>query len=1422
MTTYVIPTSVRDNQGNITYLPGHANYVANASGQYPDVTDALMYWLTRLEDGNGDLTITVETDPSKPNWALAPRCIGATQGSPVTIQFRRFMSDGVTPAVYCVENGLFLGMRTDEAFGSATEWQSLWTQWGMSTYDNPNTLKNIWMPAHYWKNVIFDLNGATLIQYDPTISTPDYLEFYGDFNAGSPYITNITFYDPSGKLSPRDSEPASLSAFDLATVTCSIPGTTIKATWSTATTWVTFPKKNTTAAPDIAVNPDWYQLPVNATVDPITKAKAYPSNTYIAEVDVANNRFRTSAAPLSNGTNNSYVISEGAVVAGGKKIAAGGLTISEYRDAPDPNIYQIDLYGTQVVNSAYTRIGYKGKIRSGTIAARKSNGVSMLSISSPHAHPKRFSATWTAGVPAIYSAGAVFSPSDVGSLISDIAAAWPKGTIVTAYVSPTQLTTSAAPTASRVKPNNYAIVDVARPALAENVTIIGTSNPASGRGIIHMSNKFIDDSGAARAQDAVGVDGTIVYPGWRENWMGISIRAVRDLTIQDVDLLHIWSDAFNISTSDAPEVAWSIHPEDVTIKDCRANHVGRHQFVIHGGVNVTVDGGFYNDAVHWYIDCESFQGSRMLYHKFKNVTWGDRDLGTVQLKPGPTSIMPPAEWIATGASGTNVLTLNRQIDPTMVSAKVMHDNVPAWTVVTRVLSPYEIEINNSLLADITNDAVVLYDPCSFSFLEFDGNKHFGAGGLGVVSPGALYPTTASGGRQQVWNWSRQYFLADCVAGSSKLVNVRLCDPDGVVRRSGVRLDGRVFPLSNTAVWVRTPNAAQWESVKIPINSSDLRTRSVLSAASRPTIASTVGDGISAGTNEIYLGPNTPTAPAQTVLQTASNVLFYVDICPVWWWGFTYKNQRNYGNGEFAGGHSGYGDDMAMLALNPRWDLVTITDNVMPAQRKQSDGSSLYDMVGWYRGNLYRTSGPPTSGATRDVAATSWAVSGNYWPNALDNQITPAKTVTPVVVTTLNHPAATGSRGVYRVQLNPSDSALLDDEPVSVRRSTKPYQTGGSGDLAPDGQNWYSDALFPHGPVLVTDNDTGAFTSAKFNTAGSFYLTAKYPGSLQYQYAVSSNVTQVVGSGTGTTTTVASIPASGITTSTSVTVTATVSPSGALGTMSLYSVRNGVTTNYTDQAVSSGVATFSIGTLASGNHLFVATFNQTPGQGYVGSGGSLGISVSAPTASATTTSITAPTASTIVSTSTFSVSASVSPSASGTFELFDLYQDATTSLGSTIANGSVTFSGIQLSAGPHLLTIQFTPVSNSYYGSTASKNLVIVDPTPTTLALSSTPAFSDGIYENQSIDISVLATPAVSGSFTLVDALNGVTIQSVTQSASGGTTTFNDVTLADIGAHALTITFTPASNFYTSSTSVNSITVYDLIASRGWSAGALDS
>jgi hypothetical protein len=428
----------------------------------------------------------------------------------------------------------------------------------------------------------------------------------------------------------------------------------------------------------------------------------------------------------------------------------------------------------------------------------------------------------------------------------------------------------------------------------------------------------------------------------------------------------------------------------------------------------------------------------------------------------------------------------------------------------------------------------------------------------------------------------------------------------------------------------------------------------------------------------------------------------------------------------------------------------------------------------------------------------------------------------VLLSTLNHPAATGSRGQYQIQLNPSDSALLNDEPVVVRRARQPYASGGSGNLLPGNQPKYIENEFPWGPLFVANNDTGIFNSGLFRTEEIYYLTAKYPGSLDYQYAISAQVNQVVGPGTTTTTTVASIPASGITTSTSVTITATVSPSDALGTMSLYSVRNGVTTNYTDQAVSSGVATFSIGTLASGNHLFVATFNQTPGQGYVGSAGSLGISVDAPAASATTTSITAPTASTIVSTSTFSVAASVSPSASGTFELFDLYQDATTSLGSSVANGSTTFAGVQLSAGPHLLTVQFTPTSNSYYGSAGSKNLVIVDPEATTLTVSSTPSFASGIYDGDSIDISVSASPAVSGSFTIVDSLNGTTVQSLTQSASGGSTTFNDFVLTGSGAHVLTITFTPASNFYTSSSSSNTVTVYDLTASRGWSAGALDS
>jgi hypothetical protein len=256
MPIYTVPTKIQDRQNNWVYLPGHFLYQPyprghEKQGQYPDIGDALLFWLTRLEDTTGKLTITVPVGDNDPNWGLVPRCWNNSPTDPTVIRFRRYMADGVTPAVYCIEYGLPIGRAVRL---NGTEYPE--TQFGMPDYDDDW----VFVVPHYWKNTVFDLNGARFVQYDTANTTITYQNFYADM------VGNI------------------------------------RGSWRKTDAWVTDLQKSTLdgVAGTDPLTPDssWIGL----IVDPKspTGATVYPANTTIVEIDAANRRFRTSNTPYSS------------------------------------------------------------------------------------------------------------------------------------------------------------------------------------------------------------------------------------------------------------------------------------------------------------------------------------------------------------------------------------------------------------------------------------------------------------------------------------------------------------------------------------------------------------------------------------------------------------------------------------------------------------------------------------------------------------------------------------------------------------------------------------------------------------------------------------------------------------------------------------------------------------------------------------------------------------------------------------------------------------------------------------------------------------------------------------------------------------------------------------------------------------------
>lgn len=1222
MPTYVVPTKLQDNQGNWVYLPGHFNYVPDPdTGQYPDITDALTYWLTRLEDANGRLTIKVPVDDTDPNWGLAPRCWNATPENPTIIRFRRFMADGVTPAVYCVEYGLSIGARVRLNGSQYPE-----AAFGMEDWDT----ETIFMPQHYWKNTIFDLNGARFVQYDPGNYTIDYQTFLADmvgcikadidktsqwvtnpcrytslrepvtvdsswvgvylsetkgpqgsllYPAGT-YIaevdtvgnrfrasayplsaafatgqttatdhtyaiafktyTNAYFYNPEAPdgTMPSEMEPVDLTIFDDAAISASIPGSTIKAQYGVNGNWVENLRANTKTAPSIVVKEDWLQLMVTSskTVDGL---QLYPSGTSIVEIDFAGNRFRTSNPPAAIATTGAVVISTGTLIGGGKKVLPGGVVLTYDGDETigEANRYSIAQSQAKAVPANYARYQYKGKIKVSTQNLRKKNGMNMLTINGPVTRPKRVAVTWTAGSDRIVASSPVFSSADVGLLVGDeYGALWPDRTVVLECISPTIVRVSNTAIANRNTAVRLTFAKI-RGALTTNVQVYGRMNPDIPRASFEMSNYALED--------AVGAD--------KEPWHQLAVRGCSNVTISDLLFRYTWSDVVNCNPVDSPHAAWVWNTEDVTITNCFATSAGRHFITAQGNVGLTItDSQFYNSR-HWCIDTESFNlQAKMAFMTFQNVVFGGRRLGCMQIKPSPNGYLHmPIVVTASATAGSTTVHLDAPIGSRSLLAKVLHAAMPDWTCIRRIMDPLTVELNNPVSSSFTNEQIVIYDQMLYSFVNFDGCTFYDD--PNIVSPDELSGT-------QLWQWARQYFLADTIAGDYRLYNVRLCDENGnLLPGGGLRPDGRKWPISRKDLWVRnpltTPTGLTWDRNANYIDIKGSRS----SVGALPSTGQATGDAyIVLGSVYVWTGAawqsfgsqtpvgkvsvvvQLPSTAARTVyaaaprvldtngstqmsmnfpaLATTTNTLFAASIHPIWWWGFRFVNNRWTGSSQFGGQHQGYVGRSPLIALHARWDKIEIRDNVVGFAL--NNNVQTYHAVGqwqnnaWYNwtqsgtnttylrsldGNNNTYTGPdPTDGNYK-----SWIISGNYWINAVDNQFTPTNTVVPSAVVH-NEPIRTGERYVISGTVAPSTSSgSWVNEPLAF----KIINDDNFGDISDVSRNLVDKTGLIYGITRIEESlTTRQFTTNNYYkfAATSAFLQAIYPGSLSHRYAVSAS------------------------------------------------------------------------------------------------------------------------------------------------------------------------------------------------------------------------------------------------------------------------------------------------------------------------------
>ncbi|MGD0796992.1 MAG: Ig-like domain repeat protein [Acidobacteriaceae bacterium] len=300
------------------------------------------------------------------------------------------------------------------------------------------------------------------------------------------------------------------------------------------------------------------------------------------------------------------------------------------------------------------------------------------------------------------------------------------------------------------------------------------------------------------------------------------------------------------------------------------------------------------------------------------------------------------------------------------------------------------------------------------------------------------------------------------------------------------------------------------------------------------------------------------------------------------------------------------------------------------------------------------------------------------------------------------------------------------------------------------------------------------------TSGTHNYTATYGGNASYNSSTSSAV--AVTTLTATTT---SLAASSMTPAalSNITLTATTSPSAATGTVTF--LDNGVSIG--TAAPSSGVANFTVSSIAGGSHSYTATYG---GSASYASSTSSALAVTASPA-ATTTALSASSTTPMAGTSV-TLTATTSPSAAtGTATFYD----GGISIGTGTLNGSgvATFTVTAIAGGAHSYTATYGGSTN-YATSTSSAVAVTAQPIATTTALA---ASNTAPAAGASITLTATIAPsAAAGSVTFYD--NGGSIGTGTLNGSG-VATFT-VSAISAGAHSYTATYAGNASYAASTSS----------------------
>ena len=347
---------------------------------------------------------------------------------------------------------------------------------------------------------------------------------------------------------------------------------------------------------------------------------------------------------------------------------------------------------------------------------------------------------------------------------------------------------------------------------------------------------------------------------------------------------------------------------------------------------------------------------------------------------------------------------------------------------------------------------------------------------------------------------------------------------------------------------------------------------------------------------------------------------------------------------------------------------------------------------------------------------------------------------------------------------------------------------------------FKDGLTALGTGAV-DTGTGlAVLTTSSLSVGSHSLTAAFAATASTLYdpststAVSYSI--VCASNCPTTVSIGASPASTQRAGQSVTFTASVTPSGAGGTVQF---TDGGSPLGSPVTATAGQAQLATSALTVGSHTIGATY--TPGGIYApGTASTVSYSITVVT---TSTTLAASPLSTQVPGGNVTLTATVSPSASGTVQFID----GGSPIGSpvTVTAGSAQFATSFPSVGSHSFSADFTSTDVGYASSsTASATSYSIAVASTTTTLGVSPASSASL--NATVTLTATVSPATSGSVVFSD--QG-TPMGASVAVSAGHAVFT-TSFASEGSHSFTAAFTSTNAGYSDSSTAIA-TAYSIVA-----------